>query len=57
MHEHAGDPPNPTAAFCVPAPAKENRDVIKAPPADQDEPLYSSVQPATPYPPNPTAAF
>ena len=36
-------PPNANPAFCVPAPAKEVLDVIKAPPADHDVPLYSSV--------------
>ena len=36
-------PPKASPAFCVPAPAKERLPVIKATPADHDEPLYSSV--------------
>ncbi len=37
------DPPKASPAFCVPAPAKSLLPVIKAPPADHDVPLYSSV--------------
>ena len=37
-------PPKAKPAFCVPAPAKQDLPVIKDPPADHDEPLYSSVQ-------------
>ena len=36
-------PPIASPAFCVPAPAKKPLPAIKAPPVDQDEPLYSSV--------------
>ena len=37
-------PPNANAAVFVPAPAKAYLAVPKAPPADQDVPLYVSVQ-------------
>jgi hypothetical protein len=48
-----GFPPNINPAFCVPAPPKPYLAVANAPPADQDVPLYSSVQAryAFPYPP------
>ena len=36
-------PPKASAEFCSPAPAKEYLAVDKAPPADHDVPLYSSV--------------
>jgi hypothetical protein len=52
-------PPNAKAAFCVPAPAKPDLPVIKAPPADQEVPLYASVQDtvAGVEPPNAKDAF
>ena len=37
-------PPAASPALCVPAPAKTLLAVINEPPADQDVPLYSSVQ-------------
>ena len=54
-------PPAVNTSFCVPAPAKAYLAVINAPPADQDVPLYSSVQetPGTALikPPATSAAF
>jgi len=53
-------PPKASPAFCSPAPAKPHLAVIKAPPVDHDEPLYSSVHDTTPdgvLPPNASPAF
>ena len=44
VHDNAAPPPKASPAFCVPAPAKLALPVIKAPPVDHDDPLYSSVQ-------------
>ena len=45
VHDNAAkqSPPKASPEFCVPAPAKPNLAVIKAPPVDHVEPLYSSV--------------
>ena len=51
-------PPKASPAFCVPAPAKPNLAVIKAPPDDHDVPLYSSVHDlAGKAPPKASPAF
>ena len=45
MHDTIdGDkPPKASATFCIPAPANAYLAVDKAPPADHEVPLYSSV--------------
>ena len=52
-------PPTANPAFCSPAPAKNPLAVIKAPPVDHDEPLYSSVHDTVEgdLPPNARPAF
>jgi len=50
-------PPKASPEVCVPAPAKFRLAVIKAPPADQDVPLYSSVHDNVGAPPNASALF
>ena len=61
MHDTAlmplSNPPNANPAFWVPAPPKNSLAVIKAPPTDHDEPLYSSVHEEYPPPPNANPAF
>ena len=52
-------PPAASPAFCVPAPTNELLAVINAPPADQEVPLYSSVQVTSTFekPPATSPAF
>ncbi len=57
MQDPDGVPPNASPAFCVPAPANNLLATINTPPADQDVPLYSSVQDKGPLPPNASPAF
>ena len=62
MHDEAPagtKPPKAKAASCVPAPAKSYLAVDKAPPADHESPLYSSVHDEKPAstPPKASAAF